>query len=173
MSSAGKSSRSAFKFSVADLDTIRSSKKKLASSPTVTIPKATTSKGKGGKKRKTSEADNLQGLPRIRHQFLEYFADKFAEIEDYVGNVEELEGKYSDLQRVAVLKDHKIASLEKDLNDAKTQTAKALIDADYEKHELVEGAKISTAIAMYKTKLQMAQEAQDPNFDRSNWDMEG
>ena len=98
---------------------------------------------------------------------------KFAEIEDYVGNVEELEGKYSDLQQVSVLKDHKIASLEKDLNDAKTQTDKALINADYEKHELMEGAKVSAAIAMYKTKLQMAQEAQDPDFDRSNWDMEG
>ena len=81
---------------------------------------------------------------------------KFAEIEDYVGNVEELEGKYSDLQQVSVLKDHKIASLEKDLNDAKTQTVKAQINADYEKHELMEGAKVSAAIAMYKTKLQMA-----------------
>ncbi|XP_022003905.1 uncharacterized protein LOC110901382 [Helianthus annuus] len=46
--------------------------------------------------------------------------EKFTEIEDYVGNVEGLEGKYSDLQQVSVLKDHKIASLEKDLNDAKT-----------------------------------------------------
>ncbi|KAJ0845387.1 hypothetical protein HanRHA438_Chr15g0713071 [Helianthus annuus] len=26
---------------------------------------------------------------------------------------------------------------------------------------------------MYKTKIQMAQEAQDPAFDRSSWDMEG
>ncbi|KAJ0867055.1 hypothetical protein HanRHA438_Chr12g0558731 [Helianthus annuus] len=173
MSSAGKSSRSASKFSVTDLDTVRSSMKKLAASPTVMIPKATTSKGKGGKKRKTSEADNLQGLPLLRHQFLEYFNEKFAEIEDYVGNVEELEGKYSDLQQVAVLKDHKIASLEKDLNDAKTQMAKVLINTDYEKHELMEGAKVSAAIAMYKTKLQMAQEAQDPDFDRSNWDIEG
>ena len=70
---AGKSSRSASKFSVTDLDTVRSSKRKPAASPTVTIPKAPISKGKGGKKRKTSEADNLQGLPLLRHQFLEYF----------------------------------------------------------------------------------------------------
>ncbi|KAJ0800645.1 hypothetical protein HanPI659440_Chr03g0105801 [Helianthus annuus] len=172
MSSAGKSSKSASKFSVTDLDTVRSSKKKSTASPTVSIPKAPT-KGRGGKKRKTSEAENLQGLPLLRHQFLEYFNEKFTEIEDYAGNVEETEQKYSDLQQVAVLKDHKIAALEKDLQDAKTQTAKVLINADYEKHELMEGAKVSAAIAMYKTKLQMALEAQDPEFDRSNWDVDG
>ncbi|KAJ0810101.1 hypothetical protein HanPI659440_Chr01g0022861 [Helianthus annuus] len=155
----------------------------------------TPTKGRGGKKRKTSEVEDLQGLPLIRHQFLEYFNDvritdpayisclledhmilncalyflqKFAEIEDYVGSVEELDKKYADLQQIAVLKDHKIADLEKALQDAKTQTAKVLINTDYEKHELMEGAKVSAAIAMYKTKLKMAQEAQDPDFDRSN-----
>ncbi|XP_021984965.1 neurofilament medium polypeptide-like [Helianthus annuus] len=67
--------------------------------------------------------------------------EKFAEIEDYVGSVEELDKKYADLQQVAVLKDHKIADLEKALQDAKTQTTKVLINTDYEKHELMEGAK--------------------------------
>ncbi|KAM0048723.1 hypothetical protein Hdeb2414_s0008g00277731 [Helianthus debilis subsp. tardiflorus] len=172
MPSAGESSKSASKFSVTDLDTVRSSKKKPTASPTVSIPKAPT-KGRGGKKRKTFEAENLQGLSLLRHQFLEYFNEKFAEIEDYVGNVEEIEQKYYDLQQVAVLKDYKITALEKDLNDAKTQTAKVLINVDYEKNELVEGAKVSAAIAMYKTKLKMAQEAQDPDFDRSNWDVDG
>ncbi|XP_035839606.1 uncharacterized protein LOC118487156 [Helianthus annuus] len=136
-------------------------------SPSVSIPKATT-KGRGGKKRKNSEAEDLQGLLLIRHQFLEYFNDKFAEIEDYVGSVEELDKKIADLQQVAVLKDLKIADLEKALQDAKNQTARILIDIDYEKHELVEGAKVSAAIKMYKTKLKMAQEAQDPDFDRSS-----
>ena len=98
---------------------------------------------------------------------------KFAEIEDYVGSVEELDKKIADLQQVAVLKDLKIADLEKALQDAKTQTAKISIDIDYKKHELVEGAKVSAAITMYKTKLKMAQEAQDPDFDRSSWDVEG
>ncbi|KAM0040183.1 hypothetical protein Hdeb2414_s0012g00390841 [Helianthus debilis subsp. tardiflorus] len=172
MSSAGKSSKSASKFSIADLDTVRSTKKKATASPTVSIPKAPT-KGRGGKKRKASEAEDLQGLSLIRHQFLEYFNDKFAENEGYVGSVEELDKKYTNLQQAAMLKDHKIADLEKALQDAKTQTAKILIDIDYEKHELVEGAKVSAAITMYKTKLKMAQEAQDPDFDRSSWDVEG
>ncbi|KAJ0938268.1 hypothetical protein HanRHA438_Chr02g0047941 [Helianthus annuus] len=173
MSSAGKSSNSASKFSVTDLDNVRSSKKKSAASPSVVIPKANTLKGRGGKKRNASEADNLQGVPLIRHQFLEYFNDKFAEIEDYVGSVEELDKKYADLQQVAVLKDQKIADLQKALQDAKTETAKVLINADYEKHEITQDAKVSAAIAMYKTKLQMTQEAHDPAFDRSGWDMLG
>ena len=98
---------------------------------------------------------------------------KFAEIEDYVGSVEKLDEKIADLQQVAVLKDLKIAELEKALQAARNETAKILIDIDYEKHEIMEGAKVSAAITMYKTKLQMAQEAQDPNFDKSSWDVEG
>ncbi|XP_035832614.1 uncharacterized protein LOC118481306 [Helianthus annuus] len=62
MSSAGKASKSASKFSVTDLDNVRSTKKKLPASPTASIPKAP-SKGRGGKKRKASEAEDLQGLP--------------------------------------------------------------------------------------------------------------
>ncbi|KAJ0880379.1 hypothetical protein HanRHA438_Chr10g0462441 [Helianthus annuus] len=49
----------------------------------------------------------------------------------------------------------------------------AQIDADHEKHELREDAKISAAITMYKIKLQMAKEAEDPDFDRTTWDQEG
>ncbi|KAJ0776943.1 hypothetical protein HanLR1_Chr02g0051521 [Helianthus annuus] len=172
MSSAGKPSKSASKFSVTDLANVRSSKKKTPASPTASIPEAP-SKGRGGKKRKASEAEDLQGLSLIRQQFLEYFNEKFAEIEDYVGSVEDQDRKIADLQQVALLKDLKIADLQKDLQIAKNETAKVLINADYEKHEITEDAKVSAAIAMYKTKLQMALEAQDPDFDRSTWDVEG
>ncbi|MFS7929574.1 hypothetical protein Hanom_Chr04g00334101 [Helianthus anomalus] len=72
-----------------------------------------------------------------------------------------------------LLMDQKIASLEKDLNEAKKQVVETQINAYYEKHEIMEDTKVSAAIAMYKTKLQMAQEAQDPEFDKSNWDIEG
>ena len=90
-----------------------------------------------------------------------------------MGSVEELDKRIADLQQISILKDHKIADLEKALQAARTETAKLLIDIDYEKHEIVEGAKVSAAITMYKTRLQMAQEAQDPDFDRSSWDVEG
>ncbi|KAJ0857604.1 hypothetical protein HanRHA438_Chr13g0592061 [Helianthus annuus] len=102
------------KFSVTDLTTVRSSKRKTPASPTASIPKAPL-KGKGGKKRKASEAEDLQGLPLIRQQFLDYFSEKFAEIENYVGHVEDQDSKIADLQQVALLKDLKIADLQKDL----------------------------------------------------------
>ncbi|KAJ0885314.1 hypothetical protein HanPSC8_Chr10g0443901 [Helianthus annuus] len=172
MSSAGKSTRSASKFSVADLTTVRSSKRKAPTSPTASVPKAPL-RGKGGKKRKASEAEDLQGLPLIRQQFLDYFSEKFAEIETYVGHVEDQDSKIADLQQVAVLKDLKIADLQKDLQNARNEMAKVLINFDYERHEITEDAKVSAAIAMYKTKLQMALEAQDPAFDKSTWDVEG
>ncbi|KAM0063958.1 hypothetical protein Hdeb2414_s0003g00096961 [Helianthus debilis subsp. tardiflorus] len=48
-----------------------------------------------------------------------------------------------------------------------------LINFDNERHEITQHAKVSAAIAMYKTQLQMALEAQDPAFDKSTWDVEG
>ncbi|KAM0070320.1 hypothetical protein Hdeb2414_s0001g00011821 [Helianthus debilis subsp. tardiflorus] len=75
MSSAGRSSKSVSRFNASDLSNVgpRSARKKVAASPSAVIPKATTSKG--GKKRKTTEANKLEGLPLIRDQFQEYFAD--------------------------------------------------------------------------------------------------
>ncbi|KAM0040617.1 hypothetical protein Hdeb2414_s0012g00396081 [Helianthus debilis subsp. tardiflorus] len=172
MSSAGKSTKSASKFSITDLTNVKSSRKKTPASPSASIPKAPV-RGKGGKKRKASETEELQGLPLIRHQFLEYFNDKFAEIEDYVGHVEDQDRKIADLQQVAVLKDLKIADLQKDLQNTKEEAAKMLINFEYEKHEITQDAKVSAAIAMYKIQLQMAMEAQDPAFDKSTWDVEG
>ncbi|KAM0035995.1 hypothetical protein Hdeb2414_s0015g00453081 [Helianthus debilis subsp. tardiflorus] len=172
MSSARKSSKSASKFGIDDLTNVKSSRRKTPASPSASVPKAPV-RGKGGKKRKASEAEDLQGLPLLRQQFLDYFHEKFAEIETYVGHVEDQDRQIADLQQVAVLKDLKIADLEKELQAAKGEAAKMLINFDYERHEITQDAKVSAAIAMYKIQLQMAMEAQDPAFDKSTWDVEG
>ncbi|KAF5802929.1 hypothetical protein HanXRQr2_Chr06g0265311 [Helianthus annuus] len=73
---AGKSSKSASRFSVSVLDAFassRSGKKHLAASPSIPAPKAVSTKGKGGKKRKTAET--LEGLPLIQYQFEEYVSE--------------------------------------------------------------------------------------------------
>ncbi|KAJ0556041.1 hypothetical protein HanIR_Chr07g0309131 [Helianthus annuus] len=168
MSSAGKSTKSASKFSITDLTNVKSSRKKTPASPSASIPKAPI-RGKGGKKRKASEAEDLQGLPLLRQQCLDYLN----EIETYVGHVEEQDRQIADLQQVGVLKDLKIADLEKELQASKGEATKMLINFDYEKHEITQDAKVSVAIAMYKIQLQMAMEAQDPAFDKSTWDVEG
>ncbi|KAJ0855943.1 hypothetical protein HanRHA438_Chr14g0678881 [Helianthus annuus] len=173
MSSAGKSARSvksASKFGISDLANVTSSKKKApAASPSVSAPKASI-RGKG-KKRKTTE--DLQGFPLLRQQFLDYVNEKLAEIETYLGNVEDQESQIADLQQMGVLKDLKIADLEKELQATKDEAAQRLIDMDNEKQEITQDAKVSAAIAMYKIQLQMAEEALDPTFDKSSWDVEG
>ncbi|KAJ0480083.1 hypothetical protein HanIR_Chr13g0627431 [Helianthus annuus] len=79
MSSAGKSSKSASKFGIADLTNVKSSRKKTPASPSASAPKAPI-RGKGSKKRKASEAEDLQGLPLLRQQFLDYF-NEIADLE--------------------------------------------------------------------------------------------
>ena len=98
---------------------------------------------------------------------------KLAEIETYLGHVEDQESQIADLQQMGVLKDLKIADLEKELRATKDEAAQRLIDMDGEKQEITQDAKVSAAIAMYKIQLQMAAEAQDPAFDKSTWDVEG
>ncbi|KAF5796194.1 hypothetical protein HanXRQr2_Chr08g0348571 [Helianthus annuus] len=173
MSSVGKSAKSAksaSKFGIDDLTNIKSSRRKtFAASPSASAPKAPI-RGKG-KKRKTYE--DLQGFPLLRQQFLNYFDEKFTEMETYVNQVEDQDRQIADLQQMGVLKDLKIADLEKELRATKDEAVKALINFDYEKHDITQDAKVSAAIAMYKIQLQMATEAQDPSFDKSTWDVEG
>ncbi|MFS7937460.1 hypothetical protein Hanom_Chr05g00427821 [Helianthus anomalus] len=173
MSSAGKSAKSvksASKFGITELTNVKSSKKKApAANPSVSAPKEPI-RGKG-KKRKAS--DELQGFPLLRQQFLDYFNEKFTEMETYVNQVEDQDRQIANLQRMGEQKDLRIADLEKGIRATKDEATKALINFDYEKQDITQDAKISAAIAMYKIQLQMAAEAQDPAFDRSSWDVEG
>ncbi|KAM0035994.1 hypothetical protein Hdeb2414_s0015g00453071 [Helianthus debilis subsp. tardiflorus] len=173
MSSVGKSAKSAksaSKFGIDDLANVKSSRKKTSvASPSASAPKAPI-RGKG-KKRKALE--DLQGFPLLRQQFLDYVNEKLAEVETYLGHVEDQESQIADLQQMGVLKDLKIADLEKELRATKDEAAQMLINMDGEKQEITQDAKVSAAIAMYKIQLQMAAEAQDPAFDKSSWDVEG
>ncbi|MFS7912581.1 hypothetical protein Hanom_Chr02g00131641 [Helianthus anomalus] len=79
---AAKSSKSASRFSVSNLNEFASSrsvKKELAASPSILNPKGMSTRGKRAKKRKNAEP--TEGLPLIQHQFEEYVSKKFAEIQ--------------------------------------------------------------------------------------------
>ncbi|KAJ0896304.1 hypothetical protein HanRHA438_Chr08g0333281 [Helianthus annuus] len=171
MSSVGKSTKSAksaSKFGIDELANVKSSRKKaFVASPSASAPKAPV-RGKG-KKRKAPE--DLQGFPLIRQQFLDHVNE--VRIVAPVGHVEDQESQIADLQQMGVLKDLKIADLEKELRATKDEAAQRLIDMDGEKQEIIQDAKVSAATAMYKIQLQMAAEAQDPAFDKSSWDVEG
>ncbi|MFS7964340.1 hypothetical protein Hanom_Chr08g00749101 [Helianthus anomalus] len=169
-----KSSKSASKFSVNDLDVFAASKsikKQLIASPSVPNPKRMSTRGKGAKKRKAAEA--LEGLPLLQHQFKDYVSEKFAEIQMLLdSHTEEAEQKILDFQKIFLAKDKKISSLENEVNLVKRELVLTQATAQQEKAEVMEGAKLSATIAMLKIKLQMAKEAEDPDFDRSAWDQE-
>ncbi|MFS7927235.1 hypothetical protein Hanom_Chr04g00306601 [Helianthus anomalus] len=118
MSSASKSSKSASRFSMSDLDAFASSnsiKKELVTSPSIPNHKGMSTQGKRAKKRKTTEP--TEGLPLIQHRFKEYVSEKFVEIQMLLDhNLEEAEQKNLDFQKMFLAKDKRISSLEKDLN---------------------------------------------------------
>ncbi|MFS7967243.1 hypothetical protein Hanom_Chr09g00783521 [Helianthus anomalus] len=74
---------------------------------------------------------------------------------------------------VAVAKDKKISQFEKEKKALQKELLLAERTTQKERIEVMEGAKHSAAVVMLKVKLQMAKEASDPSFDRSEWDLEG
>ncbi|KAJ0826837.1 hypothetical protein HanRHA438_Chr17g0818771 [Helianthus annuus] len=172
MSSTGKSSKYASRFSVSDLNeyaTSRSLKKELVASPSIPNPKSMSTRSKGAKKRKTAEP--TEGLPLIQHQFEEYVSEKFAEIQMLLDqHLAEAKQKNLDFQHMFLAKDKKISSFEKDNNLMQKELVLTQITAQQEKAKVMEGAKHSAPVAMLKIKLQMAKEAEDPVLDRAEWD---
>ncbi|MFS7947184.1 hypothetical protein Hanom_Chr06g00545121 [Helianthus anomalus] len=144
------------KFSVGDLQDIvspRSIKKELAASQSIPEVKGMSTRGKGTKRKKPTESS--EGLHLMEHQ-------RLAEAED----------KIFDLQKIALAKDKKISSLEKDNNTLHKELFLVEITAHKERMEVMDGAKLYDVVAMLKIKLQMAKEGADPSFDRSEWDLE-
>ncbi|MFS7935803.1 hypothetical protein Hanom_Chr05g00407841 [Helianthus anomalus] len=158
---AAKSSKSASRFGVADLQDIaspRSIKKELAASQSNPEAKGMSTRGKGTKRKKPTETS--EGLPLIKLQIL--LDQRLAEADE----------KILDLQKLALAKDKKISSLEKDNNTLHKELLLAEITANKEKMEVMDRAKLSAAIAMLKIKFQMAKEAVHPSFDKSEWYLE-
>ncbi|KAJ0433918.1 hypothetical protein HanPSC8_Chr17g0774491 [Helianthus annuus] len=174
MSSAAKSSKSTSRFSVANLQDIaspRSIKKELAASQSNPESKGMSTRVKGAKRKKPSESS--KGLPLMERQFHDYVSEKFAEVQILLDQrLAEADEKNLDLQKIALTKDKKISSLEKDINTLQKELLLAEITTNKERIEIMDGAKLSATIAMLKIKLQMAKEAADPSFDRSEWDLE-
>ncbi|MFS7964144.1 hypothetical protein Hanom_Chr08g00746761 [Helianthus anomalus] len=171
---AAKSSKSASRFSVADIQDIaspRSLKKELAASQSNPKPKGMSTRGKGTKRKKLAETS--EGLPLMECQLHDYVSEKFAELHILMDQrLPEADEKSLDLQKIALAKDKKISSLEKDINMLQKELLLAKITTQKEKTETMEGAKLSATISMLKIKLQMAKETADPSFDRSEWDLE-
>ncbi|KAJ0475530.1 hypothetical protein HanHA300_Chr13g0466481 [Helianthus annuus] len=152
---AGKSSKSTSRFSVADLQdnaSPRSLKKELAASQSNSEPKGVSTKGKGTKRKKPTESS--EGLPLMKRQLHDYVSEKFAKVQILLDQrLAEADEKILDLQKIALAKDKKISSLEKDNNTLHKELILAEITANRENAEFMDGAKLSAAIAMLKIKI--------------------
>ncbi|KAJ0814446.1 hypothetical protein HanPSC8_Chr17g0785811 [Helianthus annuus] len=170
-----KSSKSASKFGVSDIQDIvspRSIKKELAASQSMPESKGISTRAKGRSKRK-KPSESSEGLPLIEQQLHEAVSEKFAEIQILQGqHLADAEERILNLQTIAAAKDKRIAHLEKESKTLQKQMLLADITANKERLEIIDEAKKSVAIVTLKIRLQMAKEAADPSFDRSEWDVE-
>ncbi|MFS8007337.1 hypothetical protein Hanom_Chr14g01259841 [Helianthus anomalus] len=109
MSSAAESSKSASRFSIGDLQDIvspQSIKKELVASQSNPEVKGMSTRGKGTKRKKTTESS--EGLPLMECQFHDYVSKKFAEVQILLDQrLVEAEEKILDFQKIAVAKDKK------------------------------------------------------------------
>ncbi|MFS7934866.1 hypothetical protein Hanom_Chr05g00396681 [Helianthus anomalus] len=98
---------------------------------------------------------------------------KFAEVQILLDqHLAEAKQKNLDFQQIFLAKDKKISSLEKEVNLLQKEVVLAQITAKKQKAKVMDGAKLSATIAMLKIKLQIAKEAKDLAFERSEWDQE-
>ncbi|MFS7888593.1 hypothetical protein Hanom_Chr00s000001g01597041 [Helianthus anomalus] len=145
MSSDAKSSKSASRFSVADLQDIASPwslNKELAASQSNPEANGMSTTVKGTKRKKPTESS--EGLPQMEHQFHDYVSDKFAEVQILLDQrLAEADEKVLDLQKIALVKDKKISSIEKDNNTLHKELLIAEITANKERIEIMDGAKLS------------------------------
>ncbi|MFS8006784.1 hypothetical protein Hanom_Chr14g01253231 [Helianthus anomalus] len=192
---AAKSSKSASRFSLNNLQDIaspKSLKKDLAASQSNPEPKGMSTRGKGTKREKPAETS--EGLPLMERQLHDYVSEvrilypkillllriwiltaeiflvqKFAEIQILMDQrLAEAEEKNLDFQKIALAKDKKISSVEKDINMLQKELLLAEITTQKERMEIMDGAKLSATIAMLEIKLQMAKEAAHPSLTGLN-----
>ncbi|MFS7976274.1 hypothetical protein Hanom_Chr10g00890551 [Helianthus anomalus] len=139
---AAKSSKSASRFSVGDLQEYvspRPIKKELPTSQSIPETKGVSTMGKGTKRKKTAEP--TKGLPLMERQLQEYISEKFAEVQILLDqHVAEAEQKNLDLQAIAVAKDKKISQLENEQKALQKELLVAEMTTQRERIEVMEGA---------------------------------
>ncbi|MFS7922022.1 hypothetical protein Hanom_Chr03g00243731 [Helianthus anomalus] len=174
MSSAAKTSKSASKFGVSNIQDIvspRSTKKELVASQSIPESKGMSTRAKGGNKRK-KPSESSEGLPLVEKQLHEAVSEKFVEIQILQGqHLADAEERILDLQTNATAKDKRIAHLEKENKTLQKKIILVDFTANKERLEITNEAKNSAAIVTLKIRLQVAKEAADPSFDRAEWDV--
>ncbi|KAJ0829312.1 hypothetical protein HanLR1_Chr00c0011g0689841 [Helianthus annuus] len=77
----------------------------------------------------------------------------------------------ADLRSIATAKDKKITQLEKEVNSLEKRIMVIEIKPNKAEIEATNEAKVCAACAILQERINIAQEAMDPDFDRSVWDV--
>ncbi|MFS8019638.1 hypothetical protein Hanom_Chr15g01406081 [Helianthus anomalus] len=156
----------------------RSLKKELARGPSQPEPKTMSTRARISFKRK-KPTEITEDAFQIEHHFHEVITEGFVRIQALQEkNLVEAEEKIADLRTIAAAKDKKIAQLEKEVNGLKKKimVAKIMleeIEANKVELEATGEAKVCAARTILQDRIKMAEEAKDPIFDRSAWNVEG
>ena len=78
-----------------------------------------------------------------------------------------------ELRFIGATKEKMISQLEKEVNGLEKKMMVMEMDASKAQMEAVEDTKVCVARVILKAKVSMAQQAMDPSFDRSEWDVAG
>ena len=78
-----------------------------------------------------------------------------------------------ELRFVGATKEKRISQLEKEVSGLEKKMMAMEMDANKTLMEAVDDAKVCTARVILKAKISMAQQAMNPSFNRSEWDVAG
>ncbi|KAI3725210.1 hypothetical protein L1987_64988 [Smallanthus sonchifolius] len=157
--------RDGSKFTLEDIDSMVSKgkvvKKEVQSNvvpavkPIAPRPEPSTAKPSSNKKRKISDPAELS----IQD------CTGFADAHRILHNLSHLKNKAS--------KDKKLSNISRELAQVKAEKKEMLLQHARDIDESNTQAKASAAISIFHSRIKMAMEAEDKDFDRSTWDVEG
>ncbi|KAJ0649514.1 hypothetical protein HanOQP8_Chr15g0582071 [Helianthus annuus] len=132
-----------------------------------------TTRAKTGSKRK-KPSDPEEDSFQIECQFHDFVTVRFLRLKAlHDKSLADVEEKLVDLCSIASAKDKKIAQVEKEKSGLDDQLMYAEIGIHEAQMNAIEDVKVYAARTVLQARIKIAQEAMDPAFDRSAWDIAG
>ncbi|KAJ0779751.1 hypothetical protein HanPI659440_Chr06g0229991 [Helianthus annuus] len=108
----------------------------------------------------------------VERQFYEFVTERFTRMKaHYERSLVEIEENLVGLRSITSAKDKTNSKLEKDVKGLKKQLFMAKVGTNKAVMEATDEAKVCAARTILQARIRMAQEASDPDFDRSAWDV--
>ncbi|KAM0006550.1 hypothetical protein Hdeb2414_s0019g00547261 [Helianthus debilis subsp. tardiflorus] len=119
-------------------------------------------------------ADNTDDAFQIERHFHDVITERFVRLQAIQDrNLAEADDKLADIRNIAVAMDKKLAQLEKEKTGLDEQLMFVEIGIHEAQINATENAKVCAARTVLQARIKMAEEAMDPTFDRSAWNVNG